>query len=271
MRHAMSPADGADFRVVNENLRQALGSFAWVKETGEQSPLPGVSVVRANVGFGLFNTAVLSTPVPGEDGDFDLRVARADAYFIRAGLPWSLWYCEDLLDAFTRRRARIILATRGMRSLMEAPGMITYRLLPPARPLPALECRRVTDAPTRAAFGGIMSAAFELPATLANEVYGSERLWRSRLTGYVGFENGVPVTTVATYVAAGAVGVYAVGTPPQRQRRGYAESLMRFALEEERRLTGVERTILQASPAGLNLYLRMGYRTVTRFCVSGKG
>jgi predicted acetyltransferase len=42
---------------------------------------------------------------------------------------------------------------------------------------------------------------------------------------------------------------------------------MRHALEETRREYGIERSILQSTPAGYRLYERMGYRTVTSVAV----
>jgi hypothetical protein len=42
---------------------------------------------------------------------------------------------------------------------------------------------------------------------------------------------------------------------------------MRYALDDARRTTGIERTILQSTPAGLKLYKRMGYEAVTRVAV----
>jgi ribosomal protein S18 acetylase RimI-like enzyme len=69
-------------------------------------------------------------------------------------------------------------------------------------------------------------------------------------------------------VAGGdALGVYNVATLPGHQRRGYGEAVMRFALNEANRDLGMERSILQSTPAGLRLYRRMGYRTVTRISV----
>jgi hypothetical protein len=42
---------------------------------------------------------------------------------------------------------------------------------------------------------------------------------------------------------------------------------MRHALAEARRENGVQRVILQSTPAGLRLYERMGFRAVTRVSV----
>jgi ribosomal protein S18 acetylase RimI-like enzyme len=68
-------------------------------------------------------------------------------------------------------------------------------------------------------------------------------------------------------IADGVAGVYNVATIPPHQRRGYGELVMRHALEEMRREHGVERTILQSTPAGYRLYERMGYRPVTTVAV----
>jgi len=79
--------------------------------------------------------------------------------------------------------------------------------------------------------------------------------------------DGEPVSTTALVVGGGAVGVYNVATLPGRQRHGYGEAVMRYALQEAQREHGIERSILQSTPAGYKLYERMGYRTVTRVSV----
>jgi ribosomal protein S18 acetylase RimI-like enzyme len=63
------------------------------------------------------------------------------------------------------------------------------------------------------------------------------------------------------------MGVYNVATIPGQQRRGYGEAVMRYALAETRREHGLERSILQSTPAGYRLYERMGYRQITRVSV----
>jgi ribosomal protein S18 acetylase RimI-like enzyme len=54
---------------------------------------------------------------------------------------------------------------------------------------------------------------------------------------------------------------------PDHQRRGYGEAVMRHALAEAQREHGMERSILQSTPAGYRLYERMGYRKITRVSV----
>jgi ribosomal protein S18 acetylase RimI-like enzyme len=100
----------------------------------------------------------------------------------------------------------------------------------------------------------------------AADPLGGAEVWRD-FASYVGYHKGEPVSTAATVIGAGAIGVYNVGTLPGYQRRGFGEAIMRHALEEARREHGISRTILQSSPQGLRLYQRMGYRTVTKVAV----
>jgi ribosomal protein S18 acetylase RimI-like enzyme len=50
---------------------------------------------------------------------------------------------------------------------------------------------------------------------------------------------------------------------PGHQRKGYGETVMRYALADAQSRLGIRRSILQSTPAGLHLYQRMGYRKVT--------
>jgi GNAT superfamily N-acetyltransferase len=112
-----------------------------------------------------------------------------------------------------------------------------------------------------------MSEAFGVPAYAARAIYEVESTWHGPLAGYVGVVDGALVTCAAMVVEAGAIGVYAVGTLPAWQRRGYAEAIMRQALAETRARCGAMPTLLQSSAAGYRMYERMGYRTATRYLV----
>jgi ribosomal protein S18 acetylase RimI-like enzyme len=63
------------------------------------------------------------------------------------------------------------------------------------------------------------------------------------------------------------VGVYSLGTLPQYQGCGYGETLLRHALDDIGKRTGITRSVLQSTDEGLKLYQRMGYRPVTSFSV----
>ena len=141
-----------------------------------------------------------------------------------------------------------------------------HTIAPPAKPLPRLEIRRVGSGSTRDDFCAIGSLCFHVPITWFSEVFDSESVWQ-RFSAHVGYLDGTPVSTTAVIVNSEALGVYNVATVPEYRGRGFGEAVMRHALEEARREHGIERSILQSTPAGLHLYQRMGYRTVTSVAV----
>ena len=126
--------------------------------------------------------------------------------------------------------------------------------------------RRVGDGPECEHFCGIGSVCFHVPFPWFQEVFASGSVWE-RFASYVGYADGEAVSTAATVIGGGAVGVYNVATLPGSQRRGYGEAVMRHALAEARREHGIARSVLQSTPAGYRLYERMGYRTVTKVAV----
>src|SRR5262249_37449751 len=50
-----------------------------------------------------------------------------------------------------------------------------------------------------------------------------------------------------------------VATRPSEQRKGYGEAVVRHALQSAYEATGLSRTILHASDAGMPVYRRVGY------------
>lgn len=229
---------------------------------GEIRELPGVSIAAAGVTFQMFNAAFLSAPVHTQP-ELEQRVLLASMHFQSRGLEWAYWVCEGYLVGRAQRRARHTLERQGLRHSVDLPGMVAERVAPPMKLLPRIETRRVCDAVTREAFCGIGSVCFHVPLAWFHEVFDSAAVW-DKFESYVGFVDGVPVSTAAIVMGGGAMGVYNVATVPDRQRHGYGEAVMREALADARRRYGVERTILQSTPAGYKLYERMGFRTVTR-------
>jgi len=247
------------------NLRESFRAIAASRGPGEIRELAGVSIASAGVTFQMFNAAFLSAPVLSE-AELAQRILLASLHFGARGIEWAYWVGEDWLEGKARSRSRQIFERHGLRHSVELPGMLTERVAPPVKPLPRIEVRRVRDAATREAFWGIGSACFHVPFVWFQEVFDAESVWE-RFAGYVGFVDGEPVSTSATVLGCDAIGVYNVATLPDRQRFGYGEAVMRYALEDARREHGIERSILQSTPAGYKLYERMGYRTVTRVAV----
>ena len=254
-----------EFEYVANNLRESFRVIASSRSAGDVRELHGVSIASAGVAFQMFNSAFLSGPVQSE-AEMKQRIILPNSHFNASGREWAYWVCLDWLDASSRKRLRRLFEARGLRLSTELPGMISERLLPPLRPLPRLEIRRVCDTAASDAFCEIGSVCFHVPIAWFHEVFDSESVWE-RFASYVAYFDGRPVSTAAAVVGGGAIGVYNVATLPGSQRRGFGEAVMRHALAEARREHSVERLVLQSTPAGLRLYERMGFRTITRVAV----
>jgi len=250
---------------VADNLRESFRIIAASRRPGEVRELQGVSIAAAGVAFQMFNAAFLSTPVANE-ADLARRILLASLHFDARGLEWAWWVCDDWMEGRVRRQSRRLFEKNGLRHSVDLPGMIAERVLPPVKKLPAIDVRRVRDAHTADDFCGIGSACFHVPIVWFREVFDSQCVW-DRFMSYVGYVDGEPVCTTAVIEGGGALGVYNVATLPQHQCRGYGEAVMRHALADAGRITGIERTILQSTPAGLRLYQRMGYYAVTSVAV----
>jgi len=249
------------FRPVADNLRESFRVIASSRGGGEVRELPGVSIASAGVTFQMFNAAFLSGPVLTE-GELTQRILVPSMHFQNRGHEWAYWVCEDWIDAKVRRRSRRILENHGLRHSTDLPGMTADRILPPVRPLPRIEVRRVRDSSTRDAFCSIGSVCFHVPIDWFREVFANDCVW-DRFASYVGYVNGEPVCTAAIVHGGGVTGVYNVATLPGAQRRGYGEAVMRYALAEN----GSRPVVLQSTSAGLRLYERMGFRALTRIAV----
>jgi GNAT superfamily N-acetyltransferase len=254
------------FENVADNLRESFRVIAASRPPGEVRELHGVSIASAGVTFQMFNAAFLSLPVASEP-ELTRRIMLAALYFQSRGLGWACWVCEDMLsEGKARRRSRRIFEEQGLRHSVTLPGMVAEAILPPVRPLPAMDVRRVGDAATHRDFCAIGSVCFHVPPAWFQEVFDSRSVWDG-FAGYVGYADGEPVSTTAIVVGGSAIGVYNVATLPGYQRQGFGEAVMRYALDDAMREHQLNRVVLQSTPAGLRLYERMGFRTVTRVAV----
>ena len=253
------------FETVADNLRESFRVVAAGREAGEIRELPGVSIAAAGVTFQMFNAAFLSAPVVSE-AELEQRILLSASHFQVRGLEWAYWLCEDWIEGRARRKSRQMFERQGLRHAVDLPGMVADRIAPPVKPLPELMVRRVGDAATRAAFCNIGSTCFHVPINWFRQVFDNHLVW-DRFAAYVAYRDEAPVSTAAIVMGGGAIGVYNVATLPDQHRRGYGEAVMRYAVAEAQKEHGVEQSILQSTPAGLHLYQRMGYRTITRVSV----
>jgi len=254
------------FEAMEENICATLAVFGRASRSGETRAFSGVTTTSSGIRFSMFNSAILTSPV-SNPVELEHRIRTAASFFANRKLEWSFWVCQAWVEYDMRPLVGAIFDAGGMRLVVDLPGMECARLAAPGRRLPSLAFRPVSEAAARAEFSRIMSVAFGIPLQIARAVYESERTWNDGFAGYIGDLDGVPVTTAATFTTASTVGVYAVATIPGHQRRGYAEAVVRHALDQTPASAGGCPSVLQSSDAGFSLYRRMGYRTTTRYAV----
>ena len=255
-----------DFHPVEENLRESFRVLAARRAHGDVVELPGLTIASLGVKFQMFNAAFLSAPA--SQADFEERVTAAREYFQERGLPWALWICEDWLERSLRRRISSMCHRQGLRLSSEMPGMAAAALAEPRRALPELDIRPLQGAGALRDFRGIGSVCFHVPMDWFSEVFDEEMSGgRARFRCWVGYRDGMPVTTAASVASDGVVGLYNVATAPEYRGRGFAEVMTRHAVEESLAPIGARPLVLQSTSRGLRLYERLGFHAVTRILV----
>jgi hypothetical protein len=259
--------DRPPYELVERNLRHAMAFYSRSHPAGQVREMPGVAAISCGWNYPVFNSALLSSPVPGVDGDLSNRIAMASIYFRSLGIGWSYWACHDLLDASALRQLRDSCYSYGMDPVVTAPGMYAKTLISPQYPSAPLEVREVTDAASRIAFAHLVSTIFDLPFQMTMHIYGREQCWTPEYAGFIGYFEDRPVTISMVNVSDACCGFYSVGTVAGHRRRGYAETVMRTAHQTMQTRLPFDSCVLQSSTVGRRLYEQMGFREVTRFSV----
>jgi len=157
-----------------------------------------------------------------------------------------------------------LVAQQGYAPAVPMTAMEAEDLAPPRRPQPAeLDIRRVVDDSGARDIAVLNADAYGMP----REMFGAlsnMALWRADSLGFVGYVGDKPVSATGVFPAANTVYVALVATAPDAQGKGYAEAVMRHAVQEGQKLIGVKRTTLHATDAGRPIYTAMGYASGAR-------
>ncbi len=251
---------------IEESHRQLEGAWSYFAQQlpgGSVSRGRGILITDGQSPLPFMNMAFVTEPVSGDE-DLRDRIEQAAAYFRQHGLHWMLTASDDALGSVGADGLAAAAAAAGLQYMMPMEGMVAAALKPPARPLPPLEMRRVSDAPTRQAVSDLNAAGYDMPGDMMASAVTVPTLW-DEVHGLVGYAGGEPASTASVCVIDGVAYVALVATHPAHQKRGYAEAVMRQALADTRDAHGCERTVLHATPAGRPVYTRMGYEDVVTY------
>jgi GNAT superfamily N-acetyltransferase len=247
----------------NRLLQHTWTYFVRQLPAGATTRLPGLLIANGRSALPFMNMAVPTSPV-ADEADLRARIDMAASHFRKAGVHWLMVISEDVVPEALRERLTSVCADSGLQYALAMFGMFTDRLLDPTRPLPALDMQVAGTAVLREAIGDINAAGYAMPAELFRPVTALPELWKDMI-GVVGLLDGTPVATASVALIDEIAYVALVATHPDHQRQGYAEAVMRRALDESGKAWGPRRTVLHATAAGQPVYRRMGYQDTIRF------
>jgi GNAT superfamily N-acetyltransferase len=121
-----------------------------------------------------------------------------------------------------------------------------------------LTIERVRDETGLREFNRITAAAFETRREAIDRVWGPALLEMPGLKICLGRRDGEAITSVMTVNHGSVVGIWTMGTLPERQRTGAGRRLLTAVLADHRR-RGATAFYLVASEAGQALYEQLGF------------
>lgn len=234
-------------------------------ETGVVARRDHVAVTAVGRGPAAFNTAWVTglpdDPLGALSWARDVLTATGPPFTIQVAAPWLPGVSEAA-------------ATVGLEAEDITPGMVrsATREVPPLADGLRVEAVRTPDtlhthAVTAAIGFGVEdpdAAVRVLPVSLLDD--DKVALFNGHVDG-----RSEPSATAVCVVAEGIAGVYAVTVHEHARRRGIGAAMTWAAVAAGAR-AGIEMAALQATPMGLPLYTRMGFRPVAdyhRLAVTG--
>jgi ribosomal protein S18 acetylase RimI-like enzyme len=213
----------------------------------------GVASAFANLPLPFFNISFQDQPAMSEAelrGMLSVMQRRAQG----CAHPSMIALCQEWVPG----RWREIAAAEGFRFSLNMTGMATEALLPPRRPPPKLAYRRVQDDAEARDLAMINAQAYGLPAEMW-ECLCNLLLWQPDSYAYVAYDNGRAVAAASSLPVGEVMYIALVATLPEQHGKGYAEAVMRQAIEQGKAGMGRRRIVLHASDMGQPLYQSMGF------------
>jgi GNAT superfamily N-acetyltransferase len=177
----------------------------------------------------------------------------------RQSVPWMFLVTHDALASGVDAAA--VLDSCGLTPMLPMTGMRAQRIAPAARTALGLELEVPHDDAAYGAIFDVNAAAYGVPLDACKTTYATRAFWGNHVPA-LGRVDGAPVASAAVFMVEGYRYVALVATLPDRQRRGYAEAVMRHALDVAASTHGEKPTTLHATDAGRPIYARMGYEPI---------
>jgi GNAT superfamily N-acetyltransferase len=223
----------------------------------------GVASCFSDVPNLFFNLWIQSRPATSEE-EFRALLATGARRAAMSAFPSG----GILRPNWSPARWEDIAKDAGLAPIVLMISMETDQLLEPRRPPARLDVRRDVDDNGARDLALLNARAYGMPPELWDCVSGMH-FWPADCHAFVGYVGETPVSCAAALPINGTVYVALVATAPDRQGKGYAETVMRCAVAEGQRALGVTRTTLHASMMGHPLYQAMGYASGSQIVLVG--
>ena len=249
----MTSPDGAALE--HENWIAYLTGVARCSETVEIRRVGGVLVIRSGMPFDWFNQVLVESEAATAS---DLLTAARPA--TRGGVGPIVRLRAGTDDRFIPDLTRAGWIAAGAGSM--TPGMVAFPIDPlaaMAKDLPGFRIRRVTDAAGVEDHRAVVTEGFSSAPSVAIETTGLGLLGTPECTIYVGYREGLRVTSGMGWRSGRVIGVYAISTVPAARRRGYGEAMTARVIADGI-AAGCDVAALQASGTGRPIYERLGFR-----------
>lgn len=228
--------------------------------------MPGVQVAEETDWLGMhsihdaFYNAVYETRFSPDN--VEKRVDEVISLFsTRSKLPIT-WFITPTCEPTNLSK---VLESKGFKLAFRTPGMFleldkfenTKRDDSPHKIVQVSNVEQLVQwiIPGKEGFGlsdSVINAYFEL---FKNKGFESQLPWKL----YVGMVDEKPTTCVRLFFANGVAGIFHVATIPSARGHGYGTEITVAALEAAKEL-GYKLAVLASSPAGYNVYYRLGFR-----------
>lgn len=213
----------------------------------------GVDYIFSGLPIPFFNAAIVGAHGISRDALTTMGRQACDWAADKA-VPWMFIVTHEALA--TGVDASTALENVGLTTLLPLTGMRAQRVGPPASN--GLQLEIPDDEAGCGAVVDVNSAAYGVPLDACKPILGTPSFWASHIPA-LGRVDGNPVASAAVLMVEGYRYVALVATRPDQQRRGYADAVMRHALDVAATRYGEKPTTLHATDAGRPIYARMGY------------
>lgn len=223
----------------------------------------GIDYVFSGVPVGFFNVALPTAR--GLSGEALGALAQAACEWAAPhDVPWMFVVTHECLEPGVD--AASALEACGLAPALALTGMHAAQLTE-GRDVPdGLALELASDDDACAASVDVNARAYGMDLEAAKVLIGRHGFWQDHVLA-VGTHEGALACCAAVMLVDGYRYVAMVATDPTRQRRGFCDAVMRYALGASASRGGDRASVLHATDAGRPVYARMGYETISTHTV----